>query len=113
MPWPYGNVYDYGDVCWGSVPKESVSLADPWAVERLFFDSEFNGDLWRGPTDYEWDSFDEWLSDHDLQEGCWGVYDSTLSAVVSNQFGGSNGTAPETEGETDDDDNDDNGGELL
>ena len=44
VPFPYGNVYDYGKICWGTVA--TTEIAHPCEVEDLFFKSGFNGDLW-------------------------------------------------------------------
>jgi hypothetical protein len=42
-PFPYGNVYNHGGVCWGSTDIRNVR--HPQEVEDLFFGSVFNGDL--------------------------------------------------------------------
>lgn len=43
-PFPYGNVYDHGGICWGTTPIKD--LRTPAEVLPAFFDSGFNGDLW-------------------------------------------------------------------
>lgn len=42
-PFPYGNVYTHGGVCWGSTNTRNIT--SPSEVEDLFFGSTFNGDL--------------------------------------------------------------------
>src|SRR5512146_2565814 len=44
-PWPYGNVYDDGHVCWGENRVDDVGPHDPLEVEARFFGSPFNTDL--------------------------------------------------------------------
>ena len=41
---PYGNVYNYGDVCWGHANINQIK--HPSEVDGAFFSSVFNGDLW-------------------------------------------------------------------
>lgn len=46
---PFGNVYEDGHICWGSVSE--VSTIEPVNSHKLFglfFNSGFNGDLYRG-----------------------------------------------------------------
>ena len=48
IPYPYGNVYEDGHICWGSISTATI-LTLP-ALEAAFFASGFNRDLWRhGP----------------------------------------------------------------
>ncbi len=50
VPFPYGNVYsNTGYICWGGVEHgDVVTLA---LLERTFFASGFNTDLWRGVSE--------------------------------------------------------------
>ena len=45
-PFPYGNVYNTGIICWGTTVIRDIS--HPNEVEGVFFHSGFNGDLWSG-----------------------------------------------------------------
>ena len=42
-PFPYGNVYNHGGICWGTTDIRSFN--HPSEVEDAFFGSIFNGDL--------------------------------------------------------------------
>ena len=45
--WPFGNVYDDGTVCWGSVTAwRDVKAKNMHTLMRMFFDTPFNDDLW-------------------------------------------------------------------
>lgn len=41
--WPYGNVYSYGGICWGTTPVRDIH--SPQDAFEAFFASAFNGDL--------------------------------------------------------------------
>ena len=43
-PFPYGNVYGHGGICWGST--HITDLRQPYEVQDVFFTSGFNGDLY-------------------------------------------------------------------
>jgi len=48
-PYPGGNVYEHGGICWGSTPLPTFSIGAQAAVDHLFFTSLFNGDVARLP----------------------------------------------------------------
>lgn len=48
IPWPWGNVYDYGKICWGSTNRQGLHVNDPFCALTLFFSGMGNQDLWRG-----------------------------------------------------------------
>jgi hypothetical protein len=56
---PFGNVYREGNVCWGSATLPNVGSAmELVGVINMFFDSNYNGDLFerdsfRQPSNYE------------------------------------------------------------
>jgi hypothetical protein len=43
-----GNVYDHGEVCWGTVSPATCDVNHPMGVVNLFWESTFNHDLSRG-----------------------------------------------------------------
>lgn len=44
-PWPCGNVYPDGHICWGTVVVQALAPAMYPLLSRQFFESAFNGDL--------------------------------------------------------------------
>lgn len=46
-PYPGGNVYNDGRICWGSTPMPTFSIGAQTMVDHLFFSSIFNGDVCR------------------------------------------------------------------
>jgi len=47
-PFPYGNVYDHGGICWGEINLRDIH--QPQEAEDAFFQSGFNGDLFYGAS---------------------------------------------------------------
>ena len=47
IPWPWGNVYTTGHVCWGTMLC-TTTLATFHKIAGLFFEGTFNTDLFRG-----------------------------------------------------------------
>lgn len=45
VAFPFGNVYDHGQVCWGNVVLTTLNISDPLAIDNVFFASRFNHDL--------------------------------------------------------------------
>lgn len=44
---PYGNVYANQNICWGNVAAR-MEKGNPLSLDRLFFGTDFNGDVWGG-----------------------------------------------------------------
>jgi hypothetical protein len=52
--WPFGNVHDNGEVCWGDVHTNHLTWERPEDVDALFWDSVPNTDLTRASTISYW-----------------------------------------------------------
>jgi hypothetical protein len=87
-PFPYGNVYDHGGICWGSASTKDVR--EPDETIQTFFQSGFNGDLFNpapigaGSTPYH-----DFLQTYDgkalplPRESC---YSKSMTALVQDIF---------------------------
>lgn len=78
--WPWGNVYERGDICWGETSTRGLRPADPLAVEALFLGSPFNNDLRHSqvPNLVEWYHNNE---DHNLPTPRGGLRWTKISTI--------------------------------
>lgn len=45
VPWPYGNVFNHGGICWGDNRVDTIRPGDVLEIEARFFGTPFNTDL--------------------------------------------------------------------